>query len=268
MRSLQSLPINTNHGIVYGDLRLPIYHGLLAGSRIVDAGEDMVMKNFITAGDIVFDIGALAGVYTLALAEYAGDEGKVFVFEPNRTLLPTLERTCRELRNAFLSPVALSDREGRMSLFVPADDASMSSLRNWTGGVGGEVKEISCETRRLDDLVKTGQIALPDFIKCDVEGAELAVFRGAENTLNREDAPCILFEVNPQATAAFGVEINEPFEFLGTLGRAGYSFYDIRESGLVVFEDVNSLVIENGFFRNVVAVPSARRHLAAKLVTS
>ena len=267
MPSLQSVPIRAEHGFVYGDLRLPIYHGLLAGSRVVDESEDLVMRSSIDAGDVAYDIGALAGVYTLALADYVGDSGKVFVFEPNSTLLPTLGRTCRELSNAVLFPVALSDREGSTSLFVPMDDASMTSLSDWTGGVGGEVSEIVCEMQRLDDLIERENIPLPDFVKCDVEGAEIAVFRGAQRTLDRADAPVILFEINPQATIAFGAAINEPVEFLKGLGNAKYTFYDIKDGGLVEFKDAGSLVIENGFFTNVVAVPAARDELLSRLAS-
>lgn len=267
MPSLQSVPIRAEHGFVYGDLRLPIYHGLLAGSRVVDESEDLVMRTFINKGDVAYDIGALVGVYTLALADYVGRSGKVFVFEPNSTLLPTLGRTCRELSNAVLFPVALSDREGSTSLFVPVDDASMTSLSDWTGGVGGEVKEIVCQMQRLDDLVEREKIPLPDFVKCDVEGAELAVFRGAENTLDRAEAPIILFEINPQATMAFGAAVNEPVEFLKSFGKAKYQFYEIKHTGLVEFKDAGSLVIENGFFTNVVAVPADRRELLSRFAS-
>ena len=265
MRSLQSVPIRAEHGFVYGDLRLPIYHGLLAGSRVVDESEDLVMRTFIDKGNVAYDIGALAGVYTLALADYVGESGKVFVFEPNSTLLPTLQRTCKELSNAVLFPVALSDREGSTSLFVPVDDASMTSLSDWTGGVGGEVKEIVCEMQRLDDLIERENIPLPDFIKCDVEGAEIAVFRGAVNTLNQADAPTILFEINPQATMAFGAGVNEPSAFLLGLEKAKYKLYEIKNGGLTEFDDAATLVIENGFFTNVVAIPEARRELLSRL---
>jgi FkbM family methyltransferase len=53
-----------------------------------------------------------------------------------------------------------------------------------------------CEERRLDDLTTANCIPRPDFIKCDVEGAELKVFQGASKTLDCVDAPIILFEAN------------------------------------------------------------------------
>lgn len=267
MPSLQSVPIRAEHGLVYGDLRLPIYHSVLAGSRVVDESEDLIMRTFNDKGDVAYDIGALAGIYTLALADYVGDTGKVFVFEPNSTLLPTLSRTCDELSNAVLFPVALSDHEGLTTLFVPVDDASMTSLSDWTGGVGGEVKETVCEMKRLDDLIERENIPFPDFVKCDVEGAEIAVFRGAKNTLGRAEAPVILFEINPQATTAFGAGVNEPAEFLLGLENAKYKLYEIKDGGLAEFEDAGSLVIENGFFTNVVGIPNARRDLLSRLAT-
>src|SRR4029077_12514759 len=103
--------------------------------------------------------------------------------------------TMASLSNGTLHLMALGDRSGRMPLFVPEDE-SMASLADWTDGRVGSVDVTSCEMRPLDDLVSSGEVPRPDFIKCDVEGAEPRVFAGARATLDQVMAPIIMYEAN------------------------------------------------------------------------
>ncbi len=66
-------------------------------------------------------------------------------------------------------------------------------------------------------MVEAGELPVPHFIKCDVEGAELSVFKGAIKTLDRTDAPVLLFELNTKAAAAFGSTTSEYFDLLRSL---------------------------------------------------
>lgn len=261
MPSMHAMPFETNGGVVFGDMRMPIYRGLLVQRRD-ETEEEIVMKRLVRPGHTSFDIGVFWGVYTAILSNLVGAAGTVHAFEPNSTLYPMLNMTAEKLGNVKLHPVALSDRAGEVDFFVPVHDGSMGSLKNWTGDTGWEVDKISCEMRRLDDMIAAGEAARPDFIKCDVEGAEIAVFRGAEKTLDRADAPSVLFEVNPKATIAFGASNGETLEFLKSLGSPDFGFYQIRDGKFVEIRDVHELVIENGLYTNVVAVPAVRREAA------
>src|SRR5438876_7312107 len=135
IKSLQSVPIETKAGVIYGDLRITSARGILAQPNS-QSGEDLVMRRFVRAGDTVFDIGAHLGFYTLLLSKLVGESGAVFAFEPNPELRPSLERTIEPCKNITLLQIALSDRNGENNLYVP-EDASMGSLRNWTDGVVG-----------------------------------------------------------------------------------------------------------------------------------
>ena len=153
-----------------------------------------------------------------------------------------------------LFPIALSDKGGEIKLFVP-EDASMASLRNWTNGVVGNVHEVTCKTVVLDEFVKEQDIPRPHFIKCDVEGAELSVFKGAVKMLNRADAPILLFELNTKAALAFGTTTTAYFEFLESLDQPKYSFFEVTKGGLM---DLKSREIK---YTNVLAIPELMRDL-------
>lgn len=250
LKSLQSVPIETENGTLYADLRISSVRGILANPKSV-SGEDLAMQKFVNEGDTVFDIGAHFGLYTLLLSELVGEKGKVFAFEPNSELLPSLRKTLEPLANVELREIALSDREGKVNLFVP-EDASMASLSDWTGGIAGNVHTVACEMRRLDDLVEARELPVPQFIKCDVEGAELSVFTGAIKTLNRTDAPVIMFEVNAKAAKSFGADVKDYFALLESLEKPKYKFFEVLP------EEINILESREIEFKNVIAVPDAR----------
>ncbi len=148
---------------------------------------------FARPGSVVYDIGALHGDHA---AEYLrrGAAG-VYSFEPlaaNRARMPA---GLTDDPRFHLLPVALSDATGTAPLHVPAANQGAGSLRRdffdrlqrHYGSDDGEV--VTVETRRLDDI----DLPRARFWKIDVEGAELAVLRGAEKTLR--DMPPDAIEV-------------------------------------------------------------------------
>jgi len=233
---LWSVPIRIRDcAPVYVDLRSSQAQYLLQGEPWTRApreqAEQDVMRRVVSRGDVVLDIGANVGLHAVFLSSLIGPEGKLFVFEPNATLLSTLRRTVRGMKNASLHAYGLSDQTGSRTLFVPADDTK-ASFADWTDeAIDGKAHEAVCEQRRLDDLVREGTIAAPDFIKCDVEGAELLVFRGGQTALDRPDAPIVLFEVNGHTAEGFGFAALDAKEFLEKLPAPRYRFFEIRSDG-------------------------------------
>jgi FkbM family methyltransferase len=166
--------------------------------------------------------------------------------------VPSLSRTARGLGNATVLTHALSDETGQRTLFI-STDAMKTSLADWTDrSVDGEARQAACEQRRLDDLVADGTIPQPDFIKCDVEGAELLVFRGARTVLDRADAPIVLFEVNRHTAEGFGVPTPAATDFLAGLPLARYRFFVVRGTGELARLDA---ALQGG---NVLAIPEAK----------
>lgn len=248
---LQSYRTKVSGGFLYIDLRNNGTHSFLGeGSHLND--EHIIMRRCVKAGDVAYDIGANAGVYTVWLSTLVGPSGAVFSFEPNPAHQQCLGKTISLLENTKLLPVGLSDREGSFEFFVPEDD-TMASLRDWTHGDGGRVSRTSCQVTTIDSLITAGKIARPDFIKCDIEGGELDCFKGGRNTIDKADAPTILFEANINSTKGYGHALSSGMDFLATLVEPRYSFFGIANEA--VLEPIKSVDFRHG---NILAVPYSR----------
>jgi FkbM family methyltransferase len=203
------------------------------------------------------------------LAKLVGAAGHVVAFEPNPELIPTLELTVKNLSNTTLYPYALSDQNTESMLFVP-DDHALASLADWTTAENypqlrqtfafRKARATRCQQRRLDDLVNAGVLARPNFIKCDVEGAELLVFEGGRQTLDRVDAPLILFESIADSARGFGLKATDAASFLLELPRPWYRFVEVRKGGRL--QEVSPADFT---CQNILAVPRARRDACKEL---
>ena len=127
-------------------------------------------------GQVVYDIGANVGYYTLISSIGVGKGGRVFAFEPLPANIDYLNKhlEINHVMNVNIFSVAVSDSEG----IVRFDKGPNRFMGRISSDGEIEVKMIS-----LDSLYEHGKIQLPDLIKIDVEGAELEVLRGAKKLI-------------------------------------------------------------------------------------
>jgi FkbM family methyltransferase len=258
MKLLRDVPIQiADWPPIFMDLREPNSLFWFINSPLADSyrevDEQTIMRRVIKEHDIVFDIGANIGLHAALLSRLVGPSGLVVAFEPNPAVLRPLRKTIAAMGNARLFPFALSDRACESVLYLADDTSEVASLGDWTEGAYGETHQTTCEERRLDDLIESGVIPHPNFVKCDVEGAELAVFRGAVNVLDRIDAPIILFEANAYTAKGFGVGMWDAVTFLTGLVRPRYSFLEVRGGNVQSREGACHTVSVN-----ILAVPSCK----------
>lgn len=277
LKSLQAVSIQiADWPLIYMDMRYMNAHSWFAGTPFQssphEVNEQAVMRRFVEPGSLVFDIGVNLGLHTVLLSQLAGPNGRVVAFEPNVDVLPLLELTIKGLSNTKLFACALSDENEESTLFVP-DDHSMASLVKWKSekkpsrlshlfGVG-HTREVSCSQRRLDELLSSEGIPPPDFIKCDVEGAELKVFKGARNTLDRPDAPFILFEAGAESARGFDLKVSDAADFLTSLPQAGYQFLALNQDGSLHRIRAREFLQDN---QNILAVPLSKRERCPELL--
>jgi len=138
----------------------------------------LIFEKTLKKGNILFDIGAHVGFYTLLSAELVGKEGKVFSFEPLMANYEYLKKHIEINNYKNITPfnVAVSDKDG-FALFTKGENTSTGHLAS-----DGETK---VRTIVIDDWINNKKLLVPDVLKIDVEGAELTVLKGAINLLNK-----------------------------------------------------------------------------------
>lgn len=111
---------------------------------------------------------------------------------------------------------ALSDASGRSSFYENTDRSGFSGLRPHGYGPDKGFREYTVDCRRLDDVLPPDYAV--NFLKVDVEGAELNVLKGATSVVKRSQ-PYILFECTQSGLSLFGIPPGDMFQFLAdTLG--------------------------------------------------
>lgn len=126
--------------------------------------------------DIVVDIGAYVGMFTVKASMAVGKKGRVIAIEPSPENYAALIGNCRRLGNVTLIQKAIMDKNGTANLYYSKSAAANSLVIKWKDYV-------KVETITLDDLLRSLKVDDVDFIKVDAEGAELQVLKGAKETL-------------------------------------------------------------------------------------
>jgi FkbM family methyltransferase len=173
-----------------------------AGRRIRadDRNLTLLLSFALTSRSNCLDVGANQGLYLRHFPRLAS-KGRHIAYEPLPELAAELQRRFPAID---VRQRALADFEGESS-FVRVLDPELeaySGLREQPYPKAVRTKTINVNVECLDNHLPDGW--LPDFIKIDVEGAELLAFRGAVRTLRRAK-PLIVFEHGPNASQRYGV---------------------------------------------------------------
>jgi len=133
-----------------------------------------------------WDLGAHFGIYSIGLARRTGPAGEVAAFEPNPVSYARLERHRRTNRITWMRAfeAAVSDQAGTAELLTYGDLRSTTTHLAYENETPGAVTQpVGVRTVVLDELVASGQLRPPDFIKVDVEGHAHKALAGARWTL-------------------------------------------------------------------------------------
>lgn len=150
-------------------------HGCWLGTY--ESEKQLLFGQTITKGSVVFDVGANVGFYTLLASTLVGTAGHVYAFEPLPRNISYLKEHLRlnRVENVTVIEAAVADYSG-VRHFDKTPGRAMGHLS--TDGAL-EVRSVA-----LDELIASGQVPAPDFMKIDVEGDELLVLAGAQALLS------------------------------------------------------------------------------------
>jgi len=213
--------------------------------------EGRIMRLALRAGDTFLDVGANHGTYSLLARTIVGNAGAVHAFEPQPHLAQLITRSFRAnaFGNCAVHRIALSDREGQASFFIPINSGLAGLHRGFSAGAGH--RQIDVRLARFDDEVAWTSLPGKIFIKLDIEGNELPFLRGARNMLQAR-RPLILLEINPAAANAAGYPLEE---LVREVASAGYT----RFAEMDTYPETAPLKLLAGArleqFRDIVVVP-------------
>jgi len=189
---------------------------------------DAQLKKNIAKNDVFVDIGANIGYHSLFVAAHLGGTGKVYSFEPIKSLADQLRQSVEKnsFANVEIINAGLSDREETLPFHIRKDNMGGSSIGSYEGLSSAEVSSTgTIVTKRLDQVI--GKEVRVKAIKIDVEGHEFEALKGAERIL-KTDHPVIFMEFSPMF-----YEHDAPGKtssFIDYLKSFGYKFYSLGES--------------------------------------
>ena len=185
-------------------------------------------RKFLTPGCVILDIGANFGYYACQLATSLDKNCVIYAFEP----VPSNHE--RLLKNIALNRLEGCIRPVKFGLSDSDGSASMTINPANTGAahITGKAGDIPLTT--LDHFCASEGIARVDFIKIDVEGFEVSVLRGGEETI-KSSRPVILIELNPTTLRRVGLSARDVVDMLKGFG---YSLYVARRERLEALVDL------------------------------
>ncbi len=240
-------------------VRLPFGGWWLARNDFVGAAlfqggfeniECSFVDRFLAPGMTVLDIGSHHGFYTLMASRKVGLQGKVIAVEasPRERERLRLHLRINRCKNVTVESRALGEAKGIAELYlVSGGETGCNSLR--PPDVARPTKCVSVSVEPLDRVLEEHEIDRVDFIKLDVEGAELSVLKGARNLLDRRPRPLILVEVEDIRTQPWGYPAREIIRYLTSLD---YRWFRPIQNGRI--EEIDSEQLE--YDGNFVAVPN------------
>ena len=200
-----------------------------------------LFRKIVKEGDVVVDLGANIGYFTLLAAKLVGKKGKIYAFEPEPRNYQYLIRNIR--LNGYDNVVALqkavADKPGTVKLFICPYDTGHHTIQKYDGihayrpDFVNEKKEfVEVEQVRLDDFLR-GKTTMINVIKMDVEGAEMLALAGMEQLIKGNKNLIMLIEFFPllikemgQSPEEFARRLLEDFHFKMYVVEHDYSMRD------------------------------------------
>ncbi len=206
-----------------------------------DLLEIELVRGYLQPGDVAVDVGACTGLYTKVCADAVGPAGTVHAIEPDATNFRKLLQyvASHGLENVRMYMHASVEKAGPQKLYLNKDNSG--DHHTWEDP--DDLREsVEVAGILLDSLIEDSV----QFIKIDVQGAELEVLRGAEKLMERSRTLAMLIEWWPYGLLKNG---QGTMDMIRYLIRLGFDVYYIDSSGggfLYKLDEIVNLVPDYG----------------------
>lgn len=220
--------------------------------------EQLLVIDNVAEGMTVFDVGANIGKYTKLFSHIVGTKGKVYAFEPSAFAYKKLSELhdTQNLSNTEIINKAVYSENTSITLNeFPEEFCSWNSIGKpvmkkpqTTDEYVPIENSVEVEAITLDSFCKDKDITSIDYLKLDVEGAEIHALKGAGNLLRNKAIKYLQFEVSKQMLEGMNTTAKAVFDFLD---KYGYTCYKITEDG-----EIGGKVSDSDeFYENYIAIP-------------
>jgi FkbM family methyltransferase len=182
---------------------------------IYELRKQWALRQLVSPGMTVCDIGANAGFYTLALSRLVGERGRVIAFEPLPRNIKKIQchLSLNHVTNVALNDCALSDVTGTLRFAEGESD--------FTGRISTAAGDLEVHSVRLDEFLEKRSLPDPALLKIDVEGTEDRVLEGARELLRRAHPVLVLaLHGTAQKTHCFGILRSLGYRVTGLGGKS------------------------------------------------
>jgi len=207
-------------------------------------------------GDIVLDIGANIGYYSVLISKIIGKTGFIYAFEPTKHFCTILKNNLDEnkINNVEIFEYGLSNKNQELEIFIGPSSATLHEPEGYEVIEGKEKIKLTT----LDEFVKDKNLNRIDFIKIDVDGHEPLFFEGAWSSLDKF-SPIILCEISHlhYFTAGFTA-----WDFYREVRKHNYHIY--HEDKLEIMDTENMFLRKCANFDRSTNIILSKKHLDVK----
>lgn len=182
-----------------------------------------LVKDLVQPGSVVVDVGANIGYFTLLFARAAGPDGHVYAFEPHPGNFRLLETNVRAngYGNVTAVQAAVAEAPGETTLYLAENDHVDHRIYEAERARPGQpVQLVSLDTFFASRESKV------DFVKVDVQGAELRVLMGMRQLIAQNPGLRMVTEFWPYGLEAAG---SPPEAYLEALRAAGFVLHELDD---------------------------------------